>query len=111
MRPMQNRLQLAVATQDAKTIGYALGYLMTLTLKQDAAVRAEPIPSALRAKMVPTIGLLARGDAMIRQILADGKANKVRAMLLGLQRLQSLTVTINRHLDAAGLRACGSAEA
>jgi hypothetical protein len=108
---MQNRLQVAVATQDAKQIGYALGYLMTLTLKQDAAVRAEPVPPALRAKMMPTVPLLVRGDALIREILADGKANNVRSMLLGLQRLQSLTVTTNRRLDAAGLRACGSAEA
>jgi hypothetical protein len=102
---------VAIATQDARQIGYALGYLMTLTLKQDAAVRAEPIPAALRPKMVPTVGLVARGDALIRQILAEAKVNDVRAMLLGLQKLQGLTVTINHRLDAAGLRSCGSAEA
>jgi hypothetical protein len=61
--------------------------------------------------MVPTVGLVARGDALIRQILAEAKVNDVRAMLLGLQKLQGLTVTINHRLDAAGLRSCGSAEA
>jgi hypothetical protein len=101
----------AQKAQDGRAMGIALGRLIVLTLRQDARIRATPVPSRLKTKMLPTMRLLRQADGIMREILVDATASRVRAMVTGLASLQRMTPSINHHLDAAGLRDCGSNQA
>jgi len=110
IRLVEAELRRAQAAQDARGLGIALGKLIGITLRQDARIEATPVPPALRTKMLPTIRILERADAVMRKLVGDAAAGRGTEILAGFRRLEAMAPTVNRRLDAAGLRACGSGQ-
>jgi hypothetical protein len=108
IKALEREMNQAQQAQDAHALGIALGKVIGITLIQDARIEATPIPAQLRSKMVPTVGLLKKADVVMRKIVQDAAAGRGQAMLAGLTTVQRMTGPINAHLDAAGLRDCGS---
>ena len=86
----------------------ALADLMRLTLEQDARIRRTPVPPALRAQMAPILRLFRIADTHVRRAATYGSNGNVRGVLAELQQVAKITPELNRRLDRAGLRDCGS---
>lgn len=108
MKADQQTMQAALKANHAKVFGAALADLMRLTLEQDARIRRTPVPPALRAQMNPILRLFAMADVHVRRAAAYGSKGNVRGVLSELQLTAKITPQLNRRLDRAGLRDCGS---
>lgn len=104
----QQTMQAALKAQHAKVFGAALADLMRLTLEQDARIRRTPVPPALRAQMAPILRLFRIADTHVRRAATYGSKGNVRGVLAELQQVAKITPELNRRLDRAGLRDCGS---
>jgi hypothetical protein len=101
-------MRRALKVNDAADFGLALAHMMRLTLAQDAAIARTPVPAAMRAQMTPILRLFRMADVHIRRAAKFGTAGNVRGVLKELQDTSKLTPELNRRLDRAGLRDCGS---
>jgi hypothetical protein len=98
------------AQKNQQSVAYlvALGKLLGLTLAQDREIEATPVPAALKATMTPILTRLKQADVLIRQIVVASSQGDSATMIAELRKLISLGKPMNRLLDAAGLRDCGS---
>jgi hypothetical protein len=98
----------ALKVHDAADFGLALAHMMRLTLAQDAAIVRTPVPVAMRAQMKPILGLFRAADVHVRRAAKFGTSGNVQGVLRELQATAKITPELNRRLDRAGLRDCGS---
>jgi hypothetical protein len=98
----------AQQAKDWHAYGVALGRMLVIALREDAAIEAAPIPTQLRPQMVPALGLLKKADAIVYQALRRLAAGDSSGGIAELKNLGPLSGPVNRYLDAAGLRDCGS---
>jgi hypothetical protein len=108
MKADQQTMQAALKANHAKVFGAALADLMRLTLEQDVKIERTPVPPALRAQMTPILRLFRKVDVHVRRAAAYGSRGNTRGVLSELQATAKLTPELNRRLDRAGLRDCGS---
>jgi len=108
MKADQQTMQAALKANHAKVFGAALADLMRLTLEQDAKIARMPVPPALRTQMTPILRLFRKVDVHVRRAAAYGSKGNTRGVLSELQLTAKLTPELNRRLDRAGLRDCGS---
>jgi hypothetical protein len=108
MSQLLAKMKRAQQAKDWHAYGFALGQLLRAGLREDETIEATPIPTRLRPQMVPAIRLLEHADAMIRQAVRLFEAGNLSGGVAELKKLDSYTGPVNRYLDAAGLRDCGS---
>src|SRR5215212_2723638 len=101
-------MRAALKVHDAEDFGIALAHMMRLTLAQDAAIERTPVPAALRAQMTPILRLFRASDIHVRRAAKFGAAGNVQGVLKELRATAKFTPELNRRLDRAGLRDCGS---
>jgi hypothetical protein len=98
----------AQQANDSRTIAFDFGKLLGIALREDATIEATPVPAQLRTEMAPAQRLLKAADAIGRKALQDLAAGDGTGAVAELKKLDPLQRPINRNLDAAGLRDCGS---
>jgi hypothetical protein len=109
LKTLDATMKRALQAKDAHAWGLAFGQTLRVILSEDAAIEAEPIPVQLRAHMVPTVGLLKQADGIIHHAVQRLLAGDLTAGITVMSKqLGSLAAPANKHLDAAGLRDCGS---
>ena len=104
-------LKKAVSTKDPKLLANALGQGLALNLKQNAYIERAPVPVAMRTQMVPTLRVLRTVDRHARLALRNGNNGNGRGFRTELEAVNRLVPTLNKRLDRAGLRDCGSNQA
>jgi hypothetical protein len=104
-------IKKAVSTKDPKLLAYALGQGLALNLKQDAYIEKVRVPVAMRTQMVPTLRLLRTVDRHARLALRNGNNGNGRGFMTELEVVNRLVPMLNKRLDRAGLRDCGSNQA
>jgi hypothetical protein len=100
-----NRAQNA---NDAAAWYVGLAKLLNLDLAQHSKIKALTVPTALKRTMAPIQARLDRIDTHSRAALADGRKGNSQAMLSELLTIVDLAKPLNKQLDAAGLKDCGS---
>ena len=98
----------AEKAKNGPAAGVALGTLLRLDLAQDAKIESTPVPAALRAQMTPILSTLKTIDGHARAAIARAVAGDGAGMVAELDKISPLAKTLNKRLDAAGLRDCGS---
>ena len=102
------KMRQALTAKQPRAFGLALAHSIRLTLAQDAAIEKAPVPSAMRAQMRPILRLFRTADGHLRRAAQFGSNGNVRGVLGELQQVAKLSPPLNRRLDRAGLRDCGS---
>jgi hypothetical protein len=102
------KMRKAANARDAEAFGAALGHAIRLILTQDAYIENAPVPTAMRAEMKPILQLFRTADGHLRRAVRLGISHDVRGMLAEFNQVAKLTPSLNRRLDRAGLRDCGS---
>jgi hypothetical protein len=101
-------MEKAQASNNYVAWGADLGKLLVLDLAQHSRIMALPVPAALTKTMAPILTRLKAIDRHERATLAEARAGNSKAMLSELLTVTDLAKPLNRQLDAAGLRDCGS---
>ena len=107
-KKLEAQMTKAQASNDPVAYGVALGRLLLLNLEQDRRIEAMPVPPALKTQMTPILTRLKSIDAHSRAALTAARAGNSKAMVTQLLTIGDLAKPLNRQLDAAGLRDCGS---
>lgn len=94
--------------KDGLTFGSDLGELLVLALAQDARIEATPVPAALRTQMAPILRSLRTIDAHARLAIVKAGRRDSQGMFAELDTIGRLSAPLNKLLDRAGLRDCGS---
>ena len=102
------KMRQAANAKDAEAFGAALGHAIRLILTQDAYIEKAPVPVSMRAQMKPILQLFRTADGHLRSAVRLGIKHDVRGMLAEFNKVAKLTPSLNRRLDRAGLRDCGS---
>jgi hypothetical protein len=108
LHALEAKLRRAEQTGNHAAYAVLLGQYLGLGLRQDAVIETTPVPRKLRRLMGRAISLLKQADNEVRAILTDIASGYQTALQIDLHRLIALNGPINRRLDAAGLRDCGS---
>jgi hypothetical protein len=108
LKQIDAQMSTAQTKNDFVAFGVALGKLLTLSLQQDAKIEAVPVPAALQPRMRPILALLRKIDTHARAALKDAQTAKAKEMLNELLTIGDLAKPLNKQLDAAGLKDCGS---
>ena len=95
-------------TKNDRAIDIALDTLIKLDLAQDAKIEGTPVPTALRTQMTPILSTLRVIDGHARSAIAKAVSGDGVGMAAELDKIGPLAKTLNKRLDAAGLRDCGS---
>ena len=83
----------------------------TLNLKQDAYIEKVPVPAAMQTQMGPTLRLLRTVDRHARLALLDANKKDLQGFMTEIKAIDRLVPLLNKRLDRAGLRDCGSNQA
>jgi hypothetical protein len=105
---LETRMTRAVRAKDAHAYGLYLGAYLALGLQQDVRIERTPVPAALRALMSPILRTLRAADTHLRGAIAAARRGDDKGISLELTRAAKVAAPLNRMLDAAGLRDCGS---
>ena len=108
---IEANLKKAVSTKDPNLLAAALGLGLALNLKQDAYIEKVPVPAAMRTQMVPTLRLLRTVDRHARLALLDADKKDLQGFMTEIKEIDRLVPRLNKRLDRAGLRDCGSNQA
>ena len=108
LRSLNATAKRAEQAKDARAWGVALGLSLRVVLTEDGAIESEPIPAQLRPQMVPTVTLLKQADGIIHRAVQRFLAGDLNGGIAVMRNLGPLAPRVNTHLDAAGLRDCGS---
>jgi len=108
---IEANLKKAVSTKDPKLLAAALGLGLALNLKQDAYIEKVPVPAAMRSQMVPTLRLLKTVDRHARLALLYANKKDLQRFMTEIKEIDRLVPLLNKRLDRAGLRDCGSNQA
>jgi hypothetical protein len=110
--PKLKRLEANMAgaqrANDPHAYGVYLGRSIALALEEDGRIERTPVPAAMRAQMTPIVRDLKLADSHARLTIADALHGDAKAMLAELGKMAQLAPSLNRRLDRAGLRDCGS---
>ena len=98
----------AEKAKDGRAWGVAVGRSLRVILSEDAAIESEPIPVQLRPEMVPAVARLKQADRIIHQAVQRFVVGDLNGGIVAMRKLGPLAPRVNTHLDAAGLRDCGS---
>ena len=101
-------LDKAQKANDGRTWGIALGTIIRLNLAQDKKIESTPVPAAMRAQMTPILSTLEVIDGHALLVIAKAAAGDDAGMVAELNKIYRLAEPLNKRLDAAGLRDCGS---
>jgi len=101
-------LSKAQKANDARGLGIAIGQLLGLGLAEDAKIVGTPVPAAMQAQMAPILSRLRTIDAHARLAISKAAAGDGKGMGAELAEIGRLSSGLNKRLDAAGLRDCGS---
>jgi len=110
-KQVEANLRRAVSTKDPKLLASALGQGLALNLKQDAYIERVPVPAAMHAQMVPTLRLLRAVDKHARLALLDANTRNIQGFMAEVKAIERAVRVLNKRLDRAGLRDCGSSQA
>jgi hypothetical protein len=108
LRADQKAMQEATKAKAWKAFGYALGHYLALALTQDRQIESTPVPRAMRTQMTAILRLLRTADGHARLALRKATLGDSSGMLAELSKISKLAQPLNRRLDRAGLRDCGS---
>jgi hypothetical protein len=108
LHALKAEMTRAQQANDTRAIVFDLGELLGIGLREDATIEAAPVPAQLRTELAPAQRLLKAADAIVRRALHDLDAGDGTGAVAELNKLGPLEPPINRYLDAAGLRDCGS---
>ena len=108
---IEANLKKAVRTKDPKLLAAALGLGLALNLKQDGYIEKVPVPAAMRTQMVPTLRLLRTVDRHARLALTEANKKDLQRFMTEIKAIDRLVPLLNKRLDRAGLRDCGSNQA
>jgi hypothetical protein len=107
-KSFESELKKAETDKDGYAYGVALGKLIALGLHQDAQLEAVPVPPALAVRMRPILGRFRRLDVHLKRALLDAVRGDGQGMVAEIRTVNTIGSPLNRMLDAAGLRDCGS---
>jgi hypothetical protein len=105
---LEGQLAASRKAGDARAFAFALGEYFGLGLREDATIETAPVPTALRSLMAPVVSVLRHADGHVRIVLAAIVGGDRSTVQSELKQIVALSGTINKNLDAAGLRDCGS---
>ena len=108
LRKAEAALSKAQKANDGRALGVAIGQLLGLGLAEDAKIEGTPVPAAMRAQMTPILSLLKVVDGHARLAIARAAAGDANGLSAELTKIGQVGATLNKRLDAAGLRDCGS---
>lgn len=108
---IERDIEKAAKARDLKAVAYALGRGLALNLAQDAYIERVPVPVAMRAQMVPTLRLVRTLDRHARLALRNATKGDGRGFMAEVNEVDRIVPTLNKRLDRAGLRDCGSNQA
>lgn len=108
LKKAEANLTKAQKANDAHGLGVAIGQILALGLAEDAKIEATPVPAAMRAQMTPILSTLKAVDGHAHLFLARAAAGDGKGMDAELTKIGQLSTSLNKRLDAAGLRDCGS---
>jgi hypothetical protein len=108
LKQLDAQMSAAQTKNDYLAFGVALGKLLVLSLQQDAKIEAVSVPAPLQARMRPILTLLKKIDTHARAALKDTQTGDAKGMLNEILTITDLAKPLNKQLDAAGLKDCGS---
>lgn len=108
---IEKDLAKAAKARDLKAVAYALGQGLALNLAQDAYIERVPVPVGMRTQMVPIQRLLRTLDRHARLALHNATKRDGRGFMAEVNEVDRIVPTLNKRLDRAGLRDCGSNQA
>jgi hypothetical protein len=108
---IERDIEKAAKARDLKAVAYALGQGLALNLAQDAYSEGVPVPGAMRTQMVPILRLLRTLDRDARLALRDATKGDGRGFMAEVKQVDRIVPTLNKRLDRADLRDCGSNQA
>jgi hypothetical protein len=105
---IERDIERAAKARDLKAVAHALGRGLALNLAQDAYIERVRVPGALRTQMVPIRRLLRTLDGHARLALHHATKRDGRGFMAEVNEVDRIVPTLNKRLDRAGLRDCGS---
>jgi hypothetical protein len=108
---VERDIEKAAKARDLKAVAYALGRGLALNLAQDAYIERVPVTGAMRMQMVPILRLLRTLDRHARLALHNATKGDGRGFMAEVNEVDRVVPTLNKGLDRAGLRDCGSNQA
>ena len=107
-KKLETALQQAQTKKDGYGYGVALGKLIGLGLRQDRQLEAVPVPPAFAARMRPILTRFRKIDVHLTRAVLDAAHGDGKGMLAEIKTVGAIGSPLNRMLDSAGLRDCGS---
>jgi hypothetical protein len=105
---IERNIEKAAKARDLKAVAYALGQGLALNLAQDAYIERVPAPAAMRTQMAPILRLLRTLDRDARLALRNATKGDGRGFMAEVKEADRIVPTLNKRLDRADLRDCGS---
>jgi hypothetical protein len=107
-KPIEADINRAQAAGDGRAFANALARLVVGDLAQHRDIERTPVPAAMSAQMAPIVRVFKRIDLHIRLAIAAARTGDSKGWNAELSAALKAAEPINRMLDAAGLRDCGS---
>ena len=107
-KQIERDLERAAKAKDLKAVAQALGRGLALNLAQDAYIERVPVPGAMRTQMAPILRLLRTLDRHARLALHNATKADGRGFMAEVNEVDRIVPTLNKRLDRAHLRDCGS---
>jgi hypothetical protein len=98
----------AKAAGNSQRYVHDFGVLVGMSLAEGTRVERAPLPLTGAASFVKPLRVLRAVDTQLRQMVASMAAGDGAALLTESAVLSKIAAPLNRLLDAAGLRDCGS---
>ncbi len=108
LRKTKADLSKAEKAKDERGIGLAIGELLGIGLAEDGKLERTPVPTAMQTQMMPILGLLKTIDGHARRAISKAAAGDGAGMGAELTTIGRLSTGLDKRIDAAGLRDCGS---
>jgi hypothetical protein len=105
---IERNIEKAAKAKDLKAVAQALGRALALNLAQDAYIERVPAPAAMRTQMAPILRLLRTLDRHARLALRNATKGDGRGFMAEVNEADRIVPTLNKRLDRADLRDCGS---
>ena len=108
MKAQENAMTAAKKANDGQAYGVALGKLLVLQLGEDSKFESAAIPAALRPTITPIVATFKKVDVHLRAAIVAAANGDGKGMVAQLTAAATAGSSLNKKLDAAGLRDCGS---
>jgi hypothetical protein len=108
LKKLETAMAAAQKANNPRAFGVYLGLSLALVLEQDGRIERTPVPTAMRVEMAPILRQLKLADSHARLAVTDAVHGDSKGMIAELTKIAHLAPSLNRGLDHAGLRDCGS---